>query len=311
MPVYGVNRVVGIGQCAYDIVGSLAHYPQVDQKVELLDITLQGGGPVATALVTLARLEVETAICSRIGGDLFGKRIRDSLFVEDVDCTALQVDPQGTSQLAFIAVDTEGKRTIFWHRGSAAPLSAEEIDIELIRNSEVLHLDGLHYEAAYASAELARKHGVTTVLDGGSLRDQTLGLLPLIDHPVVSEKFARQLCPDMTYESTLDHLLSFGAIAATVTCGDQGSWTKERGGETFHQPAFTVDVVDTTGCGDVFHGGYIYGILQGLPIRETVRFAAACAAHKAQSPGGRIGIPKLNEVEYILCKKIKNIHINE
>ena len=300
MPQTGVNRVVGVGQCAYDIVGSLDCYPQVNQKIELSDVSLQGGGPVATALVTLSRLEIETAICSRIGGDLFGERIRDSLFSADVDCAALQVDPQGTSQLAFIAVDAEGKRTIFWHRGSAAPLSAEEIDVELIRNAEVLHLDGLHHEAAYASAALARKHGVTTVLDGGSLRDRTLDLLPLIDHPVVSKKFARQFCTDMSYESVLDHLLGFGAIAATVTCGEQGSWTKERGGESFHQPAFTVDVVDTTGCGDVFHGGYIYGILQGLPIRETVRFAAACAAHKAQSPGGRIGIPKLSDVESML-----------
>ncbi len=296
----GVNRVVGVGQCAYDIVGSLDNYPQVDQKTELLDISFQGGGPVATALVTLARLEVETAICSRIGGDLFGERIRDSLFAEDVDCSALYVDPKGTSQLAFIAVDAAGKRTIFWHRGTARPLSASEIDSELINSADVLHLDGLHYEAAYASAVLARKHGVTTVLDGGTLRERTLELLPLIDHVVVSEKFAGQLCADMSVPEALNCLLDYGAVAATVTCGDQGSWTTERGGEMFHQPAFVVDVVDTTGCGDVFHGGYIYGLLQGMSIRESVRFAAACAALKAQATGGRIGIPSLSEVLRLL-----------
>lgn len=302
MPETGANRVVGVGQCAYDIVGAVDCYPQVDQKIELLDVTLQGGGPVATALVTLARLEVETAICSRIGGDLFGERIRVGLFVEDVDCSALCVDPKGTSQLAFIAVDEAGKRTIFWHRGSAKPLTAEDIDDELIKGAEVLHLDGLHFDAAYAAAVLARECGVTTVLDGGTLRERTLELLPLIDHPVVSEKFARQLAADESYSSVLDRLLDFGAVAATVTCGEQGSWTKEREGELFHQPAFTVKVVDTTGCGDVFHGGYIYGLLQGLPIRETVRFAAACAAFKAQSPGGRIGIPKLKDVIDMLTK---------
>ena len=300
MPETGVNRVVGVGQCAYDIVGSLDNYPQVDQKIELSEVSLQGGGPVATALVTLARLEVETAICSRIGDDLFGDRIRDGLFAEDVDCSALYVDQNGTSQLAFIVVDAEGKRTIFWHRGTALPLTATEIDSELIKGAEVLHLDGLHFEAAYAAANLAREHGVTTVLDGGTLREQTGKLLPLIDHPVVSEKFARQFCADASYVTVLDRLLEYGAAAATVTCGVQGSWTRERGGEAFHQPAFIVNVIDTTGCGDVFHGGYIYGLLQGMSIRETVRFAAACAALKAQSPGGRIGIPQLCEVEEML-----------
>ena len=302
MPESVVNRVVGIGQCAYDIVGSVASYPQVDQKTELIDVTFQGGGPVATALVALARLEVETAICSRIGGDIFGERIRDSLFAEDVDCSALRVDQKGTSQLAFIAVDAAGKRTIFWHRGSATPLSADEIDTVLIKNAEVVHLDGLHFEPAFAAARQAREYGVTTVLDGGSVRERTLELLPLIDHPVVSEKFARQLCADDSYLAVLDVLLDYGAVAVTVTCGEQGSWTKERGGEVFHQPAFVVNVVDTTGCGDVFHGGYIYGLLQRMPIRETVRFAAACAALKAQSPGGRIGIPRLTEVLQLLVK---------
>lgn len=303
MPDSGVNKVVGVGQCAYDIIGSLDRYPHVDQKTELSSVSLQGGGPVATALVTLARLEVETAICSRVGGDLFGDRIREGLFSEDVDCSCLLVDAKGTSQLAFIAVDASGKRTIFWHRGTALPLSADDIDRDLIKNAEVLHLDGLHFEAAFAAASVAREHGVVTVLDGGSLRERTLELLPLIDHPVVSEKFAQQLCSNDSNDEVLNRLLDFGAVAATVTRGDKGCWSKERGGDIFHQAAFSVDVVDTTGCGDVFHGGYIYGLLQKKTIQETVRFAAACAALKAQLPGGRIGIPNLKEVNDILLYK--------
>ena len=296
MPGMGAYRVVGVGQCAYDIIGALDTYPQVDQKVELSDVTLQGGGPVATALVTLSRLGIHTAICSRIGGDLFGERIRAGLVDEKVDCSALTVDPQGTSQLAFIGVDDFGKRTIFWHRGTARPLAAQEIDQELIRSADLIHLDGLHSAAAIAAATMAREHNIATVLDGGTLRENSLELLSLIDHPVVSEKFARQLCSDVPLEQSLDRMLEFGAVAATVTCGDQGSYTKEPGGDLFHQPAFTVEVVDTTGCGDVFHGGYIYGLLQGMSLRETVRFAAACAALKARSAGGRIGIPILSEV---------------
>lgn len=296
MPEAEISRVVGVGQCAYDIIGALDAYPQVDQKTELSDVTLQGGGPVATALVTLSRLGIATSICSRIGGDIFGERIQTGLIAEGVDCAGLSIDAAGTSQLAFIAVDASGQRTIFWNRGTAAPLTAGELNTDLIRSAEILHLDGLHAEASLAAAVKARKHGVTTVLDGGTLREGTLELLPLIDHPVVSEKFARQLCPGAPYVDVLDRLLEFGGVAATVTCGEQGSWTREQDGEPFHQPAYSVDVVDTTGCGDVFHGGYIYGLLQKMPIRETVRFAAVCAALKAQTPGGRSGIPKLNDI---------------
>jgi ribokinase len=298
----GKYMVVGVGQCAYDIVGALDVYPQVDQKIELSEVTLQGGGPVATALVTLSRLGIETAICSRIGGDLFGERIRAGLISEKVDCSALSTDTNGTSQLAFIAVDAFGKRTIFWHRGTAKPLAAQEIDAELISGADILHLDGLHFAEAYSAAEIARKYNVVTVLDGGSLRERTLELLPLIDHLVVSENFARQFCGDveLEFEKVLDRLLDYGGVAATVTCGEKGSWTKSNGEGLLHQPAFTVNVVDTTGCGDVFHGGYIYGLLQGMSIRETVRFAAASAALKAQSIGGRIGIPALSDINIFM-----------
>ncbi len=297
------HKVVGVGQCAYDIVGALNIYPQVDQKIELSELTLQGGGPVATALVTLSRLGVETAICSRIGDDFFGKSIRAGLIAENIDCSALSTDPGRTSQLAFIAVDAFGKHTVFWHRGNANPLTAQEIDVELISGADILHLDGLHFAAAYAAAEIARRCNVVTVLDGGTLRERTLELLPLIDHLVVSEKFARQFSGDVELEKMLDRLLDYGGVAATVTCGERGSWTKANGGDLFHQPAFRVHVVDTTGCGDVFHGGYIYGLLQGMPIKETVRFAAASAALKARSTGGRTGIPTLSDIDILLSSE--------
>ena len=140
---------------------------------------------------------------------------------------------------------------------------------------------------------------MTTVLDGGTLRERTAELLPLIDHLVVSERFARQLATGDP-AAALERLLGFGARAVTVTLGEQGSHTRIRGGEQFHQPAFPAAAVDTTGCGDVFHGGYLYGLLQGWEIRRTVRFAAACAALKTRALGGRTAIPSLAEVDSFL-----------
>lgn len=294
------GQVVGLGQCSLDLLGRLDHYPALDQKAELDDFLVQGGGPVATALVTLARLGVPVAMIGRTGDDAFGGWIRQGLLDEGVDCRGLGVDPGRTSQVAFIGVDAEGHRNIFWHRGSARPADLSPIDLSQIAAAKFLHLDGLHQEAAIAAARIAREHGVVTVLDAGTRRPGIERLLPLVDHLVVSERFARQTVQGGDPADALEPLLETGAAAVTVTLGRHGSLTRRHSGDAFAQPAFPVEAVDTTGCGDVFHGGYIYGLLQHWPLPRTVRFAAACAALKTRRLGGRTAIASLPEVEAFL-----------
>ena len=291
--------VVGVGQASLDFLGRVPDYPEADQKVEIGEFLMQGGGPVATALVALSRWGIRTAFVGRVGGDDFGRQIRQGLLHEGVDCRYLLTDESGTSQFAFIAVEEgSAKRTIFWTRGSALPLPPDEIPSELIASARVLHLDGLHRESSLAAARIARKNKVLTVLDGGTWRDGTLELLPFIDHLVVSEKFARQGVGDDPLQA-LPRLLEHGAQSVTVTMGEQGSHTLTSAGEAFHQHAFPVDAVDTTGCGDVFHGGFIYGLLQNWPLRKAVSFASACAALKTRALGGRTAIPSRMEVDAI------------
>jgi ribokinase len=98
----------------------------------------------------------------------------------------------------------------------------------------------------------------------------------------------------------LRQLSGYGSEAVTITLGAAGSLSCEAGGRIIRQPVFEVDAVDTTGCGDVFHGGYIYGLLQAWPLPRAVRFAAACAALKARAMGGRSAIPPLQDVEDFL-----------
>jgi sulfofructose kinase len=297
-------EVVGLGQCALDLLGRVPDYPEVDRKTELTEFLVQGGGPVATALVTLARLGVHTTLFGRVGDDDFGVRIRQELEGEGVDCRNLLIDPGASSQFAFIAVEEiTGRRNIFWTRGSARPLSPADIDADLIRGCRILHLDGLQAEASLAAARIARENGVTTILDGGTFREGTRDLMPFIDHLVVSERFAVQLSRNPDPRATLEKMVLQGAQTATVTLGERGSRTLTCRGEDIHQPAFAVAAVDTTGCGDVFHGGYIFGLLRGWQFDRILRFAAACAAIKAQSPGGRTGIPKINEVEMFLKER--------
>lgn len=289
-----------MGQCSLDILGALDQYPDLDQKAELSSLLIQGGGPVATAMVTLARLGVATSFVGAVGDDDFGTKIRDGLLEEDVDCTGLVTMPGSSTQVAFIAVDDDGHRNIFWHRGSATPAVSDTFDVMLSSTVRFLHLDGLHLDAAIAAAGLARRKKVSTVLDAGTLRPGAEKLLPLIDHLVVSEKFALQVIGRNDPQTALKELSGYGAQAVTITLGVNGSATLTAEGESFLQPAFKIDTVDTTGCGDVFHGGYIYGLLQNWSLRKTLRFAAACAALKTRALGGRTAIPRLPEVNELL-----------
>ena len=292
--------VIGLGQCSLDILGQVDNYPALDEKAELSSLLVQGGGPVATALVTLSRLGVPVAIVGAVGDDDFGRKIREGLIQENIDCTFLMQSAESSSQIAFVTVDAQGHRNIFWHRGTAHPVVPEKLTGLLADSVRVLHLDGLHLDSAIAAAKLARRQAVATVLDAGTLRSGIEQLLPFIDHLVVSEKFARQFIGRDDPEAAIRGLLGYGSLAVTVTMGRSGCFSMGKGLIPFHQPAFAVETIDTTGCGDVFHGGYIYALLQDWTLERTVRFAAACAALKARALGGRTAVPTLQEVESFL-----------
>lgn len=289
-------KVVGIGQCALDHIFLIDSYPLSDTKQEVLEWEITGGGPVATALVSLSRLGAKCRFYGITGDDEAGRKIADSLTREDVDISGLCIRPDATSQAAFIAVErTTGKRTIFWKRPSAEPLRPGELESGFLDSADFLLVDGLMAEASIFAAKKAKEKNVPSMLDAGRVRDGMIELAHLCDYVVCSEEFARELLPPpFDPEKSLLHMRSFGAQAVTITLGDKGS-ISFAGGELFHMQAFNVDATDTTGAGDVFHGGYIYGLLQRWSIRDTVRFASAFAALKCRKLGGRAGIPTLSE----------------
>jgi ribokinase len=292
--------VVGLGQCSWDILGHIEEYPAVDRKTDLLEVAEQGGGPVATALATLSRLGCRTQFMGCVGGDHYGRQITESLVVAGIDTGQLQVDPDGTSQFAFIAIEQQGRRNIFCNRGARRPFCFEQRARDSIAQAAALLLDGGEPAAALEAARFARAQGIPVILDAGSLTRSTEALLPHCDHLVVSQRFAEQLKSGSAGQ-VIDGLLRLGAKAAVVTLGAAGCLGRPQGGDQFACPAFAVPVLDTTGCGDVFHGAYVYAMLNGYPWPELLRFASACAALKACAIGGRQGIPSLDRVEQLLA----------
>ena len=283
--------VTGIGQASLDYIAVVDGYPAEDTKQEAQSLVVAGGGPVATALVGLSRLKVKAFLMGVVAPDEAGKAIIKGLEDEGVDVSGVKVRKVGESQRAFIVVNRkDGTRTIVWKRPTARPLLARELDRARISGADMLILDGLMSEASLKAASIARKAGVPVLLDAGRVREGMMEIAALSDYVVGSAEFAAGL--DLSPQEAVERLSALGCRAATITSGREGSVTFCEG-RLIVQKAFDVDALDTTGAGDVFHGGYAYGVLMGWTIDETLEFASAFAAIKCMSIGGRRGIPTL------------------
>jgi sulfofructose kinase len=292
--------VVGIGQCAWDILAVVDSFPQTDTKKEVLVWEEQGGGPVATACAALSRLGITCRFSGVTGDDREGAAIRQSLLDEGVDVAGLVTRSSASSQTAFIAIErSRGTRTIFWKRPSGDPLASEELPLNFLSGAEFLLLDGLMKDVSLYAASEARKAGVPVMLDAGRVREGMLELARLSNYVVGSEEFARELGWKDDPESFRQEVRRLGFGITTITLGARGSVTFADD-EVIVCPAFPVEVVDTTGAGDAFHGGYLYGLIRKWPLKDTVRFASAVAAMKCRNVGGRSGLPRLSEVQQFL-----------
>ena len=291
-------KALGLGQCSLDYVALVEDYPKEDTKEEVLDFTVQGGGPVATALVTLSRLGVKAAILGRVSDDSAGLEIRRGLKSEGVDVRGLLEKTGGASQQAFIMVNKKtGSRTICWQRPTVPPLTAREVEPTSFIGANFLMLDGLMTEASCRAAAIAARRDIPVMLDAGKMRPGMLKLASMCDYVVCSERFVSDL--KLSIKDAFKKLATGRTRAVTATFGDKGSFTYHDG-KVFLQKAFKVKTLDTTGAGDVFHGAYAYGVLQGWDLKRTVEFASAVAAMKCRKLGGRAGIPGLAEVQKFL-----------
>jgi sugar/nucleoside kinase (ribokinase family) len=291
--------ITGLGFCGMDYLCQLPHIP-LDDKVEILQSAIQGGGPSVNAIAAAARLGSRTAFIGCVGGDQCGRDIVTGLAAEGVDVSGMKTRAGAESAAGFCWIEKEtGKRSIAWTRGTARPLAADEIAPALIRSSTLLHLDGHQTGAAIAAAKLAREHGVTVSIDAGTAVPRIEELLELADVVIASEKFARRYTGLADVETAAKKLFTARCKFAAVTMGGEGAVGFD-GREVLRCPAFKVAVVDTTGAGDAFHGAFAFKFVRGGTWPQCLRFASAVAALKCTKFGGRAGIPDLKTTQEFL-----------
>ena len=295
--------VIGFGTNAVDFLIEVPHYPAYNSKVELTDYTRAAGGEVATTMAGLSRLGLRTSYIGRFGDDDAGEIGRRSLIEDGVDLSFAETVPGAGTQIAFIVIDERtGERTVIWKRDAALAYSAVDAPIESLRNAKALHFTPHDVEACIAMATEAKRIGVIVSADIDNVFPGSEQLFPLIDIFISSADVPAKLFGDVPLRESLQMVRDrYGSAVAGVTLGDAGSLLL-CGDEYVESEGYPVPggCRDTTGAGDSFRVGLLYGLLTGATVEESARYANAVAALKCRAVGARTALPTASELQNFL-----------
>ena len=290
-----------------DVLIRCANMPTWQRGCGISDFALDGGGPAATAIVAAAKLGVRAGWVGTAGTDEAADLKVRFLARHGVDVSRLVRRQGPENQVVVVYVEqTTGERVFCGLRKLGDNrLTPQELDRQYITSAQYLHLDGFQAEAALEAARWMRHAGRKVVLDGGTTGGQ-IGphlrqLIPHVDVLICGSGFIPALTGRTDLAEAGRAALDLGPSVVVQTEGDDGSYTTTAEGH-FHTPIFPVEVLDTTGAGDVFHGAYIVGLLRGWDVGRIATFASAVAAMKCTRLGGRAGIPTFDQaVEF--CRR--------
>lgn len=299
--------VLGLGVLAVDELLYVEHYPPPDTKTPVLHREKQAGGLTGTALVAAARLGARCAYAGMLGYDELSQFVADTFRREGIDLTHVVWRDDAQPVHSLIIVDTTAHtRNIFFLRGAKTGAAPDAPPASVIRNTRVLFADHHGLPGMVRAARIASEAGIPIVADVERVGGEGFTeLMELTSHLIVSRDFAEQIAAGTPVAEVVKRIRRSPAQTVVVTCGAEGCWYLGEGiEEPVHQPAYRVPVVDTTGCGDVFHGAYAAALARGLSLPERIRIASATAALKAMHYGGQAGIPNWETViEFIRSRE--------
>jgi sugar/nucleoside kinase (ribokinase family) len=294
---------VGFGLNAVDHLVVAPEYPAFDTKVRFLEHTLSAGGQTATAMVALQRLGLKTAYAGRFGSDAEGRFGLQSLKDEGVNVELTEVVEGATNQIAFIIIDARsGERTIIWDRDERLSYRADEAPLELASRGRVLHMDAHDPPACRSMALAAKAAGAIVSIDVDNIYEGLIELLPHVDIQIFSAEFPHRLTAIGDERTSLAEIKArYGGAVVGMTRGARGALVCCQG-QFIESPTFPVPggCRDTTGAGDAFRGGLLYGLLSGEDVETSLRLANACAALKCRKLGARAALPTRDELRKFL-----------
>jgi sulfofructose kinase len=294
---------VGFGLNAVDHLIVVPKYPDFDTKTRLLEHKLSAGGQTATAMVALKRLGLNTAYAGRFGSDAEGHFGLATLKEEGVNTEHAEMVEGSATQIAFITIEEQsGERTIVWDRDDRLAYKPEDAPRDFGSQGRVLHLDAHDPPACVRVAQDAKQAGTIISADIDNVYEGLPQLLPYIDLLLGSKEFPGRVTGIRDGRTALVELQNrFGSVMTGMTLGDQGAIIYCEG-RFLESPSFTAPggCRDTTGAGDAFRGGFLYGLLTGEDIETSMKFGNAVAAMKCSKLGARPGLPTKQQLEEFL-----------
>ena len=301
--------IIGLGIACVDVVLRVRDMPRWDDPNVLSRFALADGGPAGTACVVASKLGAQTGFVDTFGNDDMGTIKRGKLEEAGVDLSRAVFREAPEDHIVIVYVnEATGDRTFsFLPEFLSMPVLPEELDRDYLTSAQYLHLDCWHVEAALQAARWMREAGKTVVLDasatGQPIPDPLRKLVSKTDILISGSGFGAMLTGHKDLWQAGLAILELGPRVAVQTEGADGSYTVTRE-EQFHTPAFKVDVIDTTGAGDTFHGAYLAGLVKGWDCRKIAEFSSAVAAIHSTVLGNRKGIPSMGEVESFLAERV-------
>jgi sugar/nucleoside kinase (ribokinase family) len=288
--------VVGFGTNSVDQLCIVPEYPQIGSKTEILHYEKLAGGQVATAITFLSRMGLKTKYIGKVGGDDLGQFSLRSFGSESVDTSSIVTEKCIQNQNAIIVIDKKsGERTVLSSRNERLNFRSKELLEEHVCAGRILHLDGYDCAGSLKAAKWCRQQGIPVSIDLDKVVENCEELIKNVDFLIVSSNFPGDFTgiadPAISFTQLRN---SFHAFLA-VTLGAAGAMTWI-GNQCVTFPGLKLNAVDTTGAGDIFHGGFIYGLLHNWSIEKIMRFANAAAGLSCQFLGAREGIRPLSEI---------------
>lgn len=295
--------VVGLGANSVDTVCLLPAHPTAHgplSKIRISSMRSCPGGQTATALATCASLGLRARYIGAFGADERGRQIREALIARNVEVSGAIVKP-AANQFAVILIDqNSGERIVLWDRDSRLGLLEEDDRFDVISSARLLHVDDVDEAAAIRAARFARTIGIPVTSDLDRLTPSTEQLLSVVTVPVLAQHLTAQLTGEDDYERALRKLRRLNDGLLVVTLGASGAMALD-GDRFLISPGFEVDAVDTTGSGDVFRGGLIFGLLAGWSTPKVLRFANAAAAVSCTRVGALDGVPARDAIDAVMA----------
>lgn len=296
---------LGFGTNAVDFLVQVPLYPDYASKIELTDYVQLAGGEIATAMAGLTRLGLNTMYVGRFGDDAAGDFGIRTLKEEGVDVSLAEQITGATTQIAFIIIDERtGERTVIWKRDKKLAYRSDEAPVERVGEAKVLHVFPHDVDACIALAREAKAKGTIVSIDLDNDFGKLDELLPLVDILITSSDFPSRIFGIEDKHEALRALQErFGPAVAGMTLGDNGSLMLCEG-SFIETDGFAVPggCKDTTGAGDSFRAGFLYGVLTGASVEESARMANGVAALKCRAIGARTSLPTKTELHDLLKK---------